>query len=161
MNHDALRKMLLRHEGWRKKKYRCSQGRWTIGVGWNLDAWSLPSDIAVYLEVHGEITEGMIERLLDISVETATRQCRDIYPGFDGFGEARRFALVDFVYNVGGFGALGFKKMRKAIIAGDWQEAAEQIRDSEYWRQLGGDPKGTDDGELERPEEIAQMLRVG
>lgn len=161
MNHDALRTMLIRHEGWRKKRYKCSRGRQTIGVGWNLDAWSLPPDIAAYLGVNGEITEGMIERLLDISVETATVQCREIYPGFDGFSEARRFALTDFCYNIGGFGALGFKKMRKAIIAGDWAEAAEQIRDSDYWRQLGGDPKGTDDGKLERPEEIAKLLREG
>ena len=161
MNNDSLRAMLIRHEGWRKKRYKCSRGHWTIGVGWNLDAWPLPPDIAAYERVHGEITEGMIERLLDISVETATVQCRDIYPGFDGFSEARRFALVNFVFNLGGFGALGFKKMRKAIIAGDWAEAAEQIRDSEYWRQLGGDPAGTDDGKLERPEEIAMMLRNG
>lgn len=41
------------------------------------------------------------------------------------------------------------------------RKAAEQVRDSEYWRQLGGDPGGTDDGKLERPEEIAAMLREG
>jgi hypothetical protein len=47
------------------------------------------------------------------------------------------------------------------INAGQWARAAEDLRDSAYWRQLGGDPKGTDDGKLERPEEIAAMLREG
>jgi hypothetical protein len=35
------------------------------------------------------------------------------------------------------------------------------MRDSAYWRELGGDSVGTDDGRLERPEEIAAMLRNG
>jgi lysozyme len=161
MNLDSLKNMLTRHEGRKKKRYLCSRSHWTIGVGWNIDAWPLPVDIAAYLSVHGEITEGMIDRLLDISITSATNNCRDIYPGFDGFSERRRFALIDFVFNLGAKGATGFKKMRNAIISGDWNEAANQIQDSAYWRQLGGDPKGTDDGKLERPEEVAMMLREG
>lgn len=158
---ETLREMLKRHEGLKLEPYRCPAGKLTIGVGWNLEAHKLPEEIASYLRVHGEITEEMARRLLDISIESATWQCREIYPGFDGFSEARRFALIDFVFNLGAFGALGFKRMRKAILAGDWDEAANQLNDSAYWRQLGGDPAGTDDGKLERPEEIAEMLREG
>jgi len=29
------------------------------------------------------------------------------------------------------------------------------------YAQLGGDPPGTDDGKLERPEELARMMREG
>jgi hypothetical protein len=47
------------------------------------------------------------------------------------------------------------------LTAAKLKEAANQVNDSAYWRQLGGDPAGTDDGKLERPEEIAQMMREG
>lgn len=154
-----LKELIIRHEGWRNRRYLCPAGRRTIGVGWNMDAWPLPHEIASYERVNGFIPDDMIDRLLDISIDTATLQCRSIFPGFDKFSEARRFALIDMAFTLGGFGLLGFRKMRKAISAGDWNEAAEQARDSAYWRQLGGDPKGTDDGKLERPEEIAIMLR--
>ena len=156
-----LREMLKRHEGLRLKPYRDTQGYLTIGYGWNLDANPLPADYAACLRVTGAITEAMADHLLTISIDMAERDCRGIYPGFDRFSEARRAALINFLFNLGSTRALKFKKMRKAIEAEDWEEAANQVNDSDYWRQLGGDPAGTDDGKFERPEEIAQMLRTG
>jgi lysozyme len=156
---ESIRDILIRHEGWKRKRYKCSRGRWTIGVGWNIDAWPLPPDISAYEHIFGEITDDMVSRLLDISITNATHNCLDIFPGFDQFTEPRRFALIDMCFNLGAMGLLGFKRMRKAIAAGDWTEAAEQVKDSDYWRQLGGDPAGTDDGKLERPEEVALMLK--
>lgn len=157
MIHETLR----RHEGLRLKKYRCPSGHWTIGYGWNLDAHALPSDIAACLRINGAISKEMAEWLLNISIDMATMQCRAIFPHFDDFTERRRAALIDIVFNLGAKGVMAFKKMLAAIATGDWNEAAHQVNDSAYWRQLGGDPAGTDDGKLERPEEIAQMLREG
>ena len=156
-----IHEMIRRHEGKRLRPYRCPAGKRTIGYGWNMDANPLPSDIASCLRCTGEITEDMAERLLNISIDVATRSCADIFHGFKDFSERRRAALVDMCVNLGPWGLLGFKRMRRAILAGDWNEAANQVNDSEYWTQLGGDPKGTDDGRLERPEEIAEMLRNG
>ena len=158
---EPLREIITRHEGDRLRRYRCPAGHWTVGRGWNMDAWPLPADIASFERVNGCITQEMSDRLLDIALETATHACREIFKEFDSFTEARHFALIDMCFNLGAFGLLGFKRMRKAILAGDWSEAAEQVRDSDYWRELGGDPAGTDDGKEERPEEIARMLREG
>lgn len=158
---ETLKDMIRRHEGLSLTAYRCPAGKETIGYGWNLEAHALPPEIASRLRVTGSITPAMADELLDISIGVATADCRSIYIGFDGFAEARKAALVDFMLNVGAGTAMKFKRMHLAIEAGNWNEAAEQVRDSEYWRQLGGDPKGTDDGKLERPEEIAAMLRKG
>lgn len=154
----TVREMIKLHEGLRLTPYRCKSGKLTIGWGWNLDN-ALPLDIAACFRVTGSITEEMAERLLTISIDAAERNCGFIYPGFDGFSKQRRVALIDFVFNLGAGGALKFRKMRKAIEAGDWEEAAKQVQDSLYWRQLGGDPEGTDDGKEERPETIAKMLK--
>lgn len=141
--------MIRRHEGLRLEKYRCPAGKWTIGYGWNLDH-ELPSDIASCLRVTGAITEDMAERLLNISITVATDDCRAIFRGFDGFSEARRFALIDFLFNVGSTTALEFKKMRAAIEEGDWSRAADELYFSRWHEQVGN-----------RGPEIVGMVRAG
>ncbi|MDD5774370.1 MAG: glycoside hydrolase family protein [Candidatus Omnitrophica bacterium] len=158
---ERLKQMLIRHEGWRKMPYRCPAGRLTIGVGWNMESNQMPDDIASYLRFHGHITDEMIDRLLNISIEAATHHCRNIYPQFDSFSENRRFALIDFIFNVGVGTALKFVNTNKAIREGRWKDAANSIKKSLYFKQLGGDPPGADDGRLERPEEIARMIEEG
>jgi lysozyme len=147
---ESLRNLIVRHEGWKRRPYRCPSGHRTIGVGWNLDAWPLPPDIASYFHVHGEITDGMIDRLLTLSIDTATLGCREIFKGFDSFTERRKMALIDMCFNLGAFGLLGFKRMRRAIEKGDWTAAAKEVEDSLYYKQVPS-----------RAEEIMEMVRVG
>ncbi len=142
--------MIRRHEGLRLSPYFCPGGHKTLAYGWNLDANQLPEDIAACLRVYGRITYDMAERLLNISVDTATRQARGIYPGFDDFTENRRNALVDFVFNLGAGGALKFKKMRAAIADGDWDRAADCMIQSKWFRQVGN-----------RSREIVGLIREG
>ena len=147
---ESLRDMLKRQEGWRVKKYKDINGHWTIGVGWNMEANALPPDIASYLRVHGEITDAMVDQLLDISIEAATRQCEALYPGFNTFSERRRNALISFVFNVGSWGAVKFRKMREAVVAQDWEKAAGEMVDSAWYKQVGN-----------RSIELVAMIREG
>jgi lysozyme len=145
-----IREMLKRHEGLILKKYRCPGGFWTIGYGWNLDAHKLPDDIATYLRMNGKITEDMAETLLNISLTNAQDDCYDIYPGFIGFSDARKDALIDFVFNVGSTTAMKFVKMRDAIESGNWQRAADEMYYSKWREQVGG-----------RADELIEMMREG
>jgi lysozyme len=145
-----LKEMIRRHEGKRLKPYLCPAGKQTVGYGYNFDDNTLPPEILSFMHLYGRITEEMAEELLDRSIESATWQCRDLYPGFDGYPEARRFALVDFVLNIGAGGARKFKKMLSAIKEGNWQKAADKMADSLWFRQVG-----------ERGSEIVGMVRVG
>ncbi len=147
---ESLRDLIARHEGKRLKVYFCPAGHHTIGYGHNIDAHGLPDEMASYLRLHGEITEEMAEQLLDRAIEAATWQCRDLFPGFDGFSEARRFALVDFCYNIGAGGIRKFKKALAAISEKRWNDAADEIQDSKYFTQVG-----------ERAREIVAMIRQG
>ncbi len=150
MNYDLLREMLDRHEGNWLKKYRCTSGHWSIGRGWNLDANPLPHDIASYLNLTGSILPTMSDRLLNISIDTAVRQCQAIFPKFDEFSDNRQMALVDFVYNVGVGTALKFKKALAAILDDDWDKAANEMRDSDWYHQVGN-----------RGVEVVDMVREG
>lgn len=155
---ESLKAMIDRHEGNRLKRYRCPAGHWTIARGWNMDSWPLPVEIAAYERLHGEITPEMSDALWEIQYDAVSRQCRDIFVDFDLFTEARQHALFDLVFNIGCSGVMAFKKMRKAIFEGDWVRAAEELKDSAYWKQLGGDRQ---DNVESRPEENARLLREG
>jgi lysozyme len=150
MNLDFLREMLKHHEGLRLKPYRCSAGAWTIGYGWNISANKLPEDVESMLNMTGAITEEVAERLLNIGIDTAVRQCQAIFPKFDKFSDNRQIALVDFVYNVGAAGALKFKKMLAAVEVDDWNTAADELKDSDWFSQVGA-----------RAVEITAMVRQG
>lgn len=150
MNYDLTREMIKRHEGLRLSPYFCPAGHKTIGFGWNMEAHQLPDDIASCLRMTGKITEVMAERLLTIAIDATVRNCEAIFPLFASFSDKRQAALVDFVYNVGSGTALTFKKMIAAIREGDWMKAADEMRDSRWFKQVG-----------DRSKEIVEMVRNG
>jgi lysozyme len=150
MDHEVLWAMVKRHEGLRLKPYSCSRNHTTIGYGWNIDAHALPDDFAHYLRGNGQITLEMAERLLNISLAGAEADCREIYPCFDSYTDNRRMALIDFVFNVGAAGAMKFRLMLKAIKAGDWNRAADEMYFSQWQKQLPN-----------RADEIIGMVRTG
>ena len=146
----TIKELLKKHEGVRNKPYKCPAGFNTIGVGYNFDANPLPSDIAGYLKKNGKITDGMIDRLLFMSVSAATADCHSLFPEFDNFAEARRMALVDFLFNIGKRRAMGFLKAIAAINTGRWKDAAKEMRDSAWFSQVKG-----------RAVEITEMIEEG
>ena len=147
---ENIRDMLTIHEGWKNKPYRDTKGILTIGVGWNIEANKLPDDIAIYLRNNGQITDDMVSRLLDISIETATNNCRDIFKDFDTFSEARRFALIDWMFNCGIGTILKFKKALAAINSQDWETVANEMKDSAWYREVGN-----------RAVEVCKMIKEG
>ncbi len=171
MNPDRLKRDLIRREELRLKPYLCSNGHWTIAVGWNMDSRPLPVEMAAYLKAHGCISEDMAIELLEIAIRDVVADCRELFPRFDSFSDLRQEALVDVLFN------MGEAKVRRQfptfvhnVNIGDWQGAADELkyrdgkkkdRLSDYWVQLQGDPEGQDDGRLERPEEIYLKLVNG
>lgn len=160
---SLLMSMIERHEGRRNKPYRCPAGRLTIGVGHNIEAHPLPRDIQAWLDRHGYITDGMVDQLLIDDIGNATQDAIAAVgeETWITLGLPRQYALIDMAFNLGGAGLRKFKNFLSAVRLGMWVEAAGEIRASRYYRQLGGDPAGTDDGRLERPEEIARMIETG
>lgn len=102
-----------------------------------MDAHQLPWDIKTYLMTNGMIAPSHAERLLDIGIKEAVEGCNDIWPLFGDFPMAVQEALIDFVYNLGHWGALKFKKAVAAIEARDWNTAADEMLDSKWRKQVG------------------------
>lgn len=160
---ELLMRMVERHEGRRNKPYRCPAGRLTIGVGHNMEARPLPRDMQAFLDKHGYVTDGMVDQLLITDLADAILDAADAVGAqtWENLNLARQYAIIDMTFNLGGGGLQKFKRFLAAVRAGDWEKATKEIVLSKYYRQLGGDPEGRDDGKLERPEEVAYMILEG
>ena len=143
MNWITLEEDLVRDEGLKLRRYTCSQGYPTIGVGHKL----LPHEQNLT-----EIALTEAGRLLRLDINKALTDLEAVFGlrCLDRWAEPRQRALANMAFNLGRSGLAGFKKMIAAINANDWPEAARQCLDSRYATQVGS-----------RAKRIADALRFG
>lgn len=147
---ELLKEILEKHEGKKRRKYKCTTGRWTIGIGHNMEDEPLPEEMQRFLDSNGYITDEMIYELLEKDIEDAINDAWDLYPNLESYSEARQAALIDFLFNVGKRVALQFKRFNRAVNGEKWDNAAKYLLESKYARQVG-----------QRAQTIARMLREG
>jgi lysozyme len=109
-------------EGFRGKVYKCSAGKLTIGYGWNLEDSELPERIAEMM-----LSYAVGDKLQ--SLERLSWWC--------GLNDARKRAIVNMSFNIGVAGVLKFKKMIAAIEREDFSQAALEMDDSKWSKQVG------------------------
>ena len=131
-----LQEMLLRHEGLRLKPYRDTVGKLTVGVGRNLDDLGISRQEALYL--------------LRNDINRVRREVRHAFPWFDGLNGVRKNVILDMVFNMGLPGFRQFKKTIAAIREKRWREAAVEMLDSRWARQVG-----------KRARDLSAMMETG
>ena len=141
---------ITKHEGRKKRPYKCPAGKTTIGVGHNIDAKGLPKDIEAYLKKHGQITDEMVDRLLIIDIGHAVSDCKKLFPDFDKFTPNRKMALTDFLFQLGYNNASKFVHTVAAINTNRWEDAAKEMLDSDWARQTPN-----------RAQEVTELIEVG
>ena len=146
----TIHELITKHEGRRNKPYKCPAGRWTIGIGHNMDANPLPPDIDYYLKQNGKITDDMVDHLFAVDLGHAVHDCHALFPDFDFFTENRRMALIDFLFQVGYRVGSRFVKTIAAINTNRWEDAAREMRISTWYQQTPI-----------RAKEITEMIEVG
>jgi lysozyme len=114
---------LTTHEGLRLKPYRCPAGKLTIGIGRNLEDKG--------------ITEQEARMLLENDIQECLDDLTPLFDDFDALPEPVRQVLVEMRFNLGPGGFRQFKKMIAAVNARNFIEAAVQMKDSRWYRQLG------------------------
>lgn len=130
---NSVIELLKLDEGVKLKPYRCTEGKLTIGVGRNIEERGISEDEAEYL--------------LRNDIKDCVRQLETI-SCFSPLSEVRRAVLISMCFM--GFSRLkGFKKMWRAIELGDYNEAAAQMLDSKWARQVKG-----------RAIRLAEMMRT-
>ena len=135
-NREQLIEQLVDHEGLELNVYKDSLGIETIGIGRNLVDRGITKEEAYYL---GNNDIGIVE--LELVAE---------FPIVSDLDAVRQRVVIDMAFNIGVPRLTGFKKMWAAIHCGDYEEAALEMMDSKWARQVG-----------RRAERLSDMMRKG
>lgn len=120
MNEAQIIEDLKRHEGFRSKPYVCTQGKWTIGYGYNLDAGMAEEEAAWLLE----------RRMRNVFINL-----RKKIEDFGSWPPQVQRALVNMGYQMGVEGVLKFKNMLLYLDNRDYKKASEAALNSAWARQ--------------------------
>ena len=140
---ESLYLQLLQHEGTRQYSYKDRDGR-SIGIGFNLndkDNQRILADMGYNVQnvIAGKVrlTEPVIRELYETSVAKATKDANKWIPNLSEQPEDVQKAVIDMSFNLGATKLGGFVKTRDAIINKDYKEAAKQMMDSNWAKQVG------------------------
>lgn len=112
---------IKQHEGFRSFPYRCSANKLTIGYGRNIE------DRGITLEE--------AEHLLFNDIKDAEEFLQN-YEFWHDLNDVRKAVLLDMVFNLGVARFKKFKKMIRYLSARDYVNAAREMKDSAWYRQV-------------------------
>lgn len=143
---DTLRHYIEVNEGRRNHVYIDTKGHPTVGIGFNLDRGnaraamqSVGADYDAVRAGSVNLTDEQINQLFTHDVATAIADARSVIGSgtFDGLSEGRRIVVIDMVFNLGKAGLGNFHKAILAMQQGNYEEAAQQMIDSAWYKQVG------------------------
>ena len=117
-------------EGFRSSPYCCSEGKQTVGYGFNLEAIKMPEEVA--------------DHWLRIIVDDITSQL-SVYNWFLSLSYDRATVIIDMAYQMGVNGVLNFKRMINALENGNYDLAAAEMLLSKYAEQTPARAKRNSD----------------
>lgn len=125
-------------EGWRGRRYLDTKGVPTIGWGFNMQdklvKSLLPKDVlSGRRELKKEEAQPIFDKLYKRAEDTARKYVGE---SFDNIPSTARNVVVDMAYNMGGK-LNEFEKMKKALLAGDYQGMGFEMRNSDWFKQVG------------------------
>lgn len=98
-------------------------GNPTIGIGRNLAGQGISAAEASYL--------------LTNDIQTATAALDANLPWWENLDPVRQRVMVNMCFNMGIAGLMGFPHFLAAMQASDWQTAAAQMQQSNWWNEVG------------------------
>jgi lysozyme len=134
-----LRKLIERHEGRVPHAYEDSLGYLTIGVGHLIDR-----------RKGGKLPDSVIDILLEHDIREHREEMLAALPWAHGLDDVRQAVLVDMAFNLGVTGLLGFKNTLESVRLGLYHQAAGQMLQSKWAKQVGS-----------RATRLAMMMETG
>jgi lysozyme len=130
--YESIKQMVIANEGWKNKPYKDSRGLWTVGVGHLIgNGKTLPK------EWDRELTNEEVRQLFEKDFDEHLKQAQKT-PGWDKANEAGRAGLIDLTYNMGGYWYTKFKKAAALLKEGNFKDAALELKNSAWYKQVGG-----------------------
>ena len=88
------------------------------------------------LEVSTKIDEERVNELFETDIKETIDECKLIYNDFDDLPEEAQYIIANMMFNMGRPRLSRFHKMKQAVDNRDWKEAANQMIDSRWYKQV-------------------------
>ena len=93
-------------------------------------------DDAKYGKVGVEIPEEQVKAWFNKDIETVLNDCELLYEDFDYLPEDAQLVIANMMFNLGHGRLSAFLGMKAGVDARDWNKAADEMIDSNYYKQL-------------------------
>ena len=116
----------IAEEGYRTKSYKDTKGYWTIGIGHLLSKTE---------NFEGLVwTDAKVRTVFENDLDNSLRHAKEIFPQYDILPPTVQLAILDMIFNLGGYGFRQFKTVIRMIHAGRYVDAAAAALDSKWAR---------------------------
>ena len=132
MNLIKLQDEISKDEGIKFETYRCSLGHLTGGIGhliteWDEEIYSGPVGTAIPTE---QVNDWFAK-----DIETTIKDCNLLFSQFDNLPEDIQRVLANMCFQLGRPRLSKFKNMIAAVEDLDWQRMADEMEDSNWYKQ--------------------------
>ena len=132
MNIEQLRIEIEADEGCKYEIYLDHLGLPTFGIGHLV----VESDEEYNQPVGTSISADRVTECFNSDVETVLDDCERLYPDFGSLPEEVQLIIANMMFNMGRPRLSKFKGMKAGVDARDWQQAADEMVDSVWYRQV-------------------------
>ena len=145
---QELYEQIALHENIEPKVYKDTKGKRTIGIGFNLDepsnrkkAEALGFNVQDMLSGKKILSDKEIKILYNESIKQAANDANAFLPRAGRQPPVVQKVLIDMAFNLGLTRLNGFVEMRKALLKGDYNKAADEMINSKWYNQVGNRSK--------------------
>lgn len=132
MDIDKLREEIAYDEGSVNEIYLDHLGLPTFGIGHLV----IDSDPEHGQPVGTPVSEDRCNEAFDNDVQTVINDCNILYPDFDELPEEVQRIIANMMFNMGRPRLSKFKGMKRGVDAKNWNSAADEMVDSNWYRQV-------------------------
>ena len=132
MNIDKLRKELERDEGVKYEVYLDHLGYPTFGIGHLIT----DADPECGASVGTKVDSDRVKEAFETDVESVLSDCDRLYVQFEHLPEEVKLIVANMMFNMGYTRLSKFKGMKYGVNTRDWNMAADEMVDSNWYRQV-------------------------
>ena len=132
MDLQALREELTEDEGCVYEVYNDHLGYPTFGIGHLI----LDSDPEYGSDTGTAVSESRVIEAFESDVVGVLSDCETLYDDFEDLPEEAQRIIANMMFNMGRTRLSKFKGMKRGVDARDWNAAADEMVDSNWYRQV-------------------------
>lgn len=129
MNFVRCARRTEKHEGFRARPYKDTEGVWTIGIGnteWRGQPVTENTPAVTLKEARHEMYADLYQACIDAQL---------YFPNFESLSPLKQEVLVEMAYQMGYANLCEFKRLNQALTLRDSNMAAREMRNSQWYRQ--------------------------